>query len=97
MMHDAIEPELKRMKKELKTYRKIQARRALTAVATGAAAVLLGAYAGMPTVTAAALGGTAAWVGAETLSNAAEAACTHGPEFKQKNDLYFLLRLQQEE
>jgi hypothetical protein len=97
MMHDAIEPELKRMKKELKTYRKIQARRALTAVATGAAAVLLGAYAGMPTVTAAALGGAAAWVGAETLSNAAEAACTHGPEFKQKNDLYFLLRLQQEE
>jgi hypothetical protein len=96
MMHDAIEPELKRMKKELKAYRKIQTRRLLTAGAGIAAAVLLGAYAGMPTVTAAALGGAAAWVGAETLANAADAACTHGPEFKQKNDLYFLLRLQEE-
>jgi hypothetical protein len=30
------------------------------------------------------------------LTEAAKVACSHGPEFKQKNDLYFLLRLQQE-
>jgi hypothetical protein len=50
----------------------------------------------MPTIAADAVAGAAAWVGAETLANAAENACTHGPEFKQKNDLYFLLRLQEE-
>ena len=35
-------------------------------------------------------------VGGRLASKAAEEACSHGPEFKQKNDLYFLLRLTNE-
>jgi hypothetical protein len=97
MMHDAIEPELKRMKKELKTYRKVQSRRALAGLATAAAGVLLGAFAGMPTIAATAVTGATALVGGEMLAKAAKDACTHGPEFKQKNDLYFLLRFHDED
>jgi len=33
---------------------------------------------------------------ARLLAKTAKDVCTHGPQFKQKNDLYFLLRLQQE-
>ena len=96
MMHDAIEPELRRMKKELKTYRKTRNRRTLAGLATAAAGVLLGAFAGMPTVAAKAIETIGGLVGGEMLAKAAKAACNHGPEFKQKNDLYFLLRLEQE-
>jgi hypothetical protein len=96
MMRDAIEPKLKDMKKELKTYRKVQTRRTLAGLATTVAGVLLGAFAGMPTVAAGAVTGTSALVGGRMLAEAATTACSHGPEFKQKNDLYFLLRLQQE-
>jgi hypothetical protein len=35
-------------------------------------------------------------VGGRLLAKAAEAACEHGPEFEQKNDLYFLLKLTEE-
>lgn len=96
MMRDAIEPKLKEMKKELKTYRTVKTRRTLGGIATVAAGVLLGAFAGMPTLVATAVAGTGALVGGEMLAKAAKDACSHGPEFKQKNDLYFLLRLQQE-
>lgn len=96
MMRDAIEPTLKQMKKELKTYRKVQTRRTLAGLATSVAGVLLGAFAGMPTVAATAVAGTTALVGGELLAKAAKDVCSHGPEFKQKNDLYFLLRLEQE-
>jgi hypothetical protein len=45
---------------------------------------------------ATAIAGTGALVSGEMLAKAAKDACSHAPEFKQKNDLYFLLRLQQE-
>jgi len=35
-------------------------------------------------------------VGGRLLTKVAEGACEHGPEFKQKNDLYFLLKLTEE-
>jgi hypothetical protein len=96
MMRDAIEPKLMEMKKELKTYRTVRRRRTLGGIASIAAGVLLGAFAGMPTLAATAVVGTAALVGGEMLAKTAKDVCTHGPQFKQKNDLYFLLRLQQE-
>lgn len=96
MMRDAIEPKLKVMKKELKTYRKMRNRRTLAGLATAAAGVMLGAFAGMPTVAAKAIETIGGLVGGEMLAKAAKGACKHGPEFKQKNDLYFLLRLEQE-
>ena len=96
MLHDAIEPELRRMKKEIKTYQKVNARKTAAGIASIAATVLLGAYAGLPTMVIPPLVATGAWVGGTPLSKAAEAACDHGPEFKQKNDLYFLLKLAEE-
>ena len=35
-------------------------------------------------------------VGGRLAAKAAEETCSHGPGFKQKNDLYFLLRLANE-
>jgi hypothetical protein len=43
------------------------------------------------------LAGVGTLVGGRLLSKAAEAVCEHGPEFQQKNDLYFLLKLTEEE
>jgi len=42
------------------------------------------------------LAAAATVVGGRLVSKAAEEACSHGPEFQQKNDLYFLLRLTNE-
>ena len=61
-----------------------------------AAGVLLGAYAGLPTVAAVPAAALGTMVGGRLLAKAAESVCEHGPEFKQKNDLYFLLKLTQE-
>lgn len=92
MLHDAIEPELRKMKKEVKTYQKVNARKAVVGVASIAAAVLLGAYVGLPTMVMVPLAAAGALVGGNLLSKAGEAACEHGPDFKQKNHLYFLLK-----
>jgi hypothetical protein len=96
MLHDAIEPKLQSMKKELKTYQKVNARKAVAGIASIAATVLLGAYAGLPAMATLPMATAGTLVGVNLLSKAAEAACDHGPQFKQKNDLYFLLKLSQE-
>ena len=96
MLHDAIEPELRKMKKEIRTYKKVNARKTLAGISSIAATVLLGAYAGLPPIVAVPLATTGAFVGGTLLSNVVESACGHGPEFKQKNDLYFLLKLAEE-
>jgi hypothetical protein len=83
MMHDAIEPKLKQMKEELKTYHKVRNRRTLAGLATAAAGVLIGAFGGMPTVAAKAIETVGTRVGGEMLAKAATDACKHGPEFKQ--------------
>jgi hypothetical protein len=62
-----------------------------------AADVLIGAYAGLPPMVSVPLAGVGTLVGGRLLSKAAEAVCEHGPEFQQKNDLYFLLKLTEEE
>jgi hypothetical protein len=94
MFRDAIEPELKRMKRELATHSKVTGRKALAGTAA-VALVALGAYAGLPPL-AVPVAEATALVGGTLLYKAANAACEHGPEFQQKNDLYFLLKLTEE-
>jgi hypothetical protein len=96
MFRDAIEPELKRMKKELATHQKVSLRQAAGGAVIMTAGVLLGAYAGLPPIAAVPVATLGTLVGGRLLTKVAEGACEHGPEFKQKNDLYFLLKLTEE-
>lgn len=96
MLRDAIEPELRRMNRDLRTYRKIRRSQSIGAAMFMAAGVILGAYGGLPPIVSIPLAAGAGVVGGRLASKAAEEACSHGPEFKQKNDLYFLLRLMNE-
>ena len=96
MFREAIEPELEKMKREIKTYHKVRRGQVLGGMAAIAASVLIGAFAGLPSVAALPAAATGSLVGGRLLAKAAEAACEHGPEFKQKNDLYFLLKLTEE-
>jgi hypothetical protein len=96
MFRDAIEPELRRMKREIKTYQKVRLREMVGGIAAIAAGVLIGAYAGLPPLAAAPVAAAGSLVGGRLLAKSAENACEHGPDFKQKNDLYFLLKLTEE-
>jgi hypothetical protein len=96
MFRDAIEPALNVMRREARAYRKVHNRRVLSGVASLAAGVAIGAYAGLPPLVAVPIAAAATLVGGRLLTKAAEAACEHGPEFEQKNNMYFLLRLADE-
>jgi hypothetical protein len=96
MFRTAIEPEIHRMNREILMHRKSQSRRTLSGLASLAAGVLIGAFASLPPLISVPLVGAATLVGGRLLSKTAESACEHGPELKQKNDLYFLLRLANE-
>jgi len=96
MFRTAIEPQLQKIKREMSAYRKTQHRRVLAGVASVVAGVAIGAYSGLPPLVSVPLVGAASFVGTRLLGKAAESACEHGPETKQKNDLYFLLKLTEE-
>ena len=96
MFRDAVEPELRKMTREIKTYRKVRRTHVFGGIAAIAAGVLIGAYAGLPPLAAVPVAGIGSLVGGRLLSKAAEAACEHGPELRQKNDLYFLPKLTEE-
>ena len=96
MFRDAIEPKLREMKKEIKTYQKVRRRQVVGGIAAMVAGVLIGAYAGLPPLAAVPVVGAGSFVGGRLILKAAEAACEHEPELKQKNDLYFLLKLTEE-
>lgn len=96
MFRTAIEPELRKMNREILAYRKTQSRRVLVGIASIVAGVAIGAYSGLPPLVSVPLVGAASVVGTRLLSKAAESACEHSPKTKQKNDLYFLLRLTEE-
>jgi hypothetical protein len=87
MFHDAVEPELRMMKKEIKTYQKVRRAQIFSGIAAIAAGVLIGAYAELPPLTAVPAAAAASLVGGRLLAKAAEAACEHGPESRQKHDL----------
>ncbi len=96
MLRDAIEPELRKMNRDLRTYRKIRRSQSIGATLWTTAGVILGAYAGLPPMASVPLAAGAGLIGGRLGAKAAEEACSHGPEFKQTNDLYFLLRLTNE-
>jgi hypothetical protein len=93
MFRAAIAPEIRRIKREVVTGRKSQSKRILGGFGSLAAGVLIGAFAGLPPLLSVPLVGAATVVGGRLLSKAAESACEHGPELRQRNELYFLLRL----
>jgi len=84
------------MNREMVAFRKTQGRRLLAGIASIVAGVAIGAYSGLPPLVSVPLVGAASVVGTRLLSKAAESACEHGPETKQNNDLYFLLKLTEE-
>jgi len=96
MLRDAIEPELRKINRDIRTYSKVRRSQAIGGAISIAAGVLSGVYAGLPSAVSAPLCAGAGFVGGHLAGKAAEAVCSHGPELKQKNDLYFLLRLTHE-
>jgi anti-sigma factor RsiW len=92
-----IAPSLEKLKREIALERKRQKTRVAVGVASIAAGVAIGAFGGLPvmaSVPAAALG-TA--IGGKLLTKAVESRCEHGEDLRQNNDLFFLLRLVEEE
>jgi hypothetical protein len=95
MFRTAIEPELRKMNKEMVAYRETQRNRVVGGVTMLVAGVVLGAYAGLPPMASIPLAGATVGAAVRVLGKAAEAACEHVPETKKK-DLYFLLKLKEE-
>ncbi len=97
LYHDKIEPELCRMKSDLKLERRRQLKRIVGGAASLAASVALGAFGGfLPLLAKGAAVGASAMVGGRLLSKAAEEVCEHGANLREKSDFYFLLRVAQE-
>lgn len=96
MLKDLIEPELARLRKEVRYERKRQARRIIGGLATLAAGIAIGAFGGFPSLIREAAVGASAVTGGGLLRKAAEVACEHGATLRQQNDFYFLARLEQE-
>ncbi len=96
MLKASIEPELIRLKKEIRYERRRQTKRVAGGLATMAAGIAIGAFGGLPIVIGGALTAAAAVAGGRLLGKAGEVACEHGANLRQQNDLYFLLRLEEE-
>jgi hypothetical protein len=85
-----IEPQLVRIKSEMRQERSRQVRKTLGGAGALAVSVALGAIGQiLPAASAVA-------VGVHLLKEAAKSKCDHGPTLKEKKDFYFLLRLAQE-
>lgn len=96
MFKALIEPQLTRLKSETRSERRRQTKRIAGGIATLAVGVAIGAFGGLPMAIGAAIKGALAIAGGRLLGKAAEVACEHGANLRQQNDLYFLLRLEQE-
>ena len=88
-----LEPQIEGVRREINAERARQSRRLAVGISAIAASVLMGAWGGLPILVKGAVVGVTAAMGGGTLAKAAGSACEHGPEIRQKNDLYFLLRL----
>jgi hypothetical protein len=97
MLKALIEPEILSLRKEIRSERKRQTHRIFGGLASLAAGIAIGAFGGLPIAVTGASVGTAALVGGRLLAKAAEEACEHGTNLRQQNDLYFVVRLMQEE
>ena len=91
-----LEPRIEKIRAEVAAERKKQKRRLTVGASSLAASVLIGAVGGIPILFKMIAAGVAAAAGAGPLRKAAESTCDHGAEIRQKNDLYFLLRLIEE-
>jgi hypothetical protein len=96
LLKDSIEPELIRLRNEIRYERRRQTKRIAGGLATIAAGIAIGAFGGLPVAIGGALTGVAVLTGGRLLGKAGEVACEHGANLRQQNDLYFLLRLEQE-
>lgn len=88
-----LEPEIEKIQAEVRAERRRQEMRFSTGLSSVAAALLIGACGGLPILIKGAFATAATAVGTKLLSKAAESACEHGEDIRQKNDLYFLARL----
>jgi len=91
-----LEPQIEKVKAEVTAERMKQARRLAIGIPSLAAAVLIGAWGALPILVKGALGVASTAVGTGLLSKAAASKCEHGADLRQKNDLYFLLRMMEE-
>jgi hypothetical protein len=96
MLKSLIEPQLIRLKKEMRYERRRQVKRIVGGLATLAAGIAIGAFGGFPNLVQTAAVGAAAVTGGGLLRKAAEVACEHGGNLRQHNDFYFLARLEQD-
>lgn len=92
---EQIEPELVKMKSELKLERKRQRRRIGGALAALATSIGIGAF-GLAPVAGAALAAPGAVVGSKLLYDTAKSVCEHGANVAGGSDFYFLLRITEE-
>ena len=92
----SIEPELIRLRKEVRYERRRQRKRIAGGLATMAAGIVIGAFGGLPIAVGGAIAGASAVAGGRLLGKAGKVACEHGADLRQQNDLYFLLRLEEE-
>lgn len=91
-----LEPQIEKMKIEVNAERKRQSKRFSRGISSLAAAVMIGACGGLPILIKGALAAAATGVGGTLLGRAAVSECEHGADIRQKNDLYFVLRLIEE-
>jgi hypothetical protein len=94
MLKARIEPELAKLRKEVRYERRRQTKRIVGGLAGLAAGIAIGAFAGLSITIGGPLAGTAVVAGARLLGKAGEVACEHGANLRQQNDLYFLLHLE---
>lgn len=96
MLKEIIEPELIRLKKEMRFERNRQTRRIVGGLATLAAGIAIGTFGGFPNLIREAAVGASAVTGGGLLRKAAEIGCEHGANLREQNDFYFLARLERE-
>jgi hypothetical protein len=90
---DQIAPSLKNLKREIALEKKRQAIRTTIGLASLAAGVGIGAFAGLPPLASIPIATLGTGIGGKLLLKAVESKCEHGADIRQKNDLFFLLRL----
>lgn len=92
-----IAPSLEKLKREIALERKRQKTRVAVGVASIAAGVAIGAFGGLPVMAAVPAAALGTAIGGKLLTKAVESSCEHSDDLRQNNDLFFLLRLVEEE
>jgi hypothetical protein len=88
-----IAPSLKDLRREIALEKKRQSFRTAVGVASIVAGVGVGAFGGLPPLVSVPLVTLGAGIGGKLLTKAVESKCEHEADLRQKNDLFFLMRL----